>query len=171
MVLTPEQEKILAEGQKRRNKMLRLRYLNSEKGKATSKKYQLSTKFKEYVKNYQSLPVVKNKMSLSSSRLVQNARNECFNLLGRKCVKCGFEDMRALQIDHIDGGGLEEKKKLGTYKMYKKILNHPELYQILCANCNWIKRHENNELRGRRKKKIEHKEELLKVCLKINKWF
>ena len=73
--------------------------------------------------------------------------------LGNKCSKCGFDDSRALQIDHIHGGGTQQKKELGLnnphkYYRYLAEMDISELrsnYQILCANCNWIKRMENNE--------------------------
>lgn len=69
-------------------------------------------------------------------------------LLGDTCIKCGFSDWRALQIDHINGGG--HKEKVGMTKNYyktvlEKILSGSEEYQLLCANCNWIKRYENKE--------------------------
>lgn len=65
-----------------------------------------------------------------------------------ECKKCSFPDIRALQIDHVKGGGNHEKKIIGKgfYNMYKKIIsNSPNSYQVLCANCNWIKRCENRE--------------------------
>jgi hypothetical protein len=80
-------------------------------------------------------------------------RMRIFELLGAKCVRCGFNDVRALQIDHINGGGTKEIKKIGgvNSKYYKYIIKKIESgskdYQILCANCNWIKRSENNENR------------------------
>lgn len=66
-------------------------------------------------------------------------RSDLFKLLGgKKCKKCGFSDERALQFDHKRGGGCKDRK---SYKFY---LNNPKLakktLQILCANCNWIKR-------------------------------
>lgn len=69
-------------------------------------------------------------------------------MLGGKCCRCGFADRRALQIDHVNGGGKSELLKYGggssTY--LKKVLSAPAgIYQLLCANCNWIKRWENNE--------------------------
>ncbi len=67
--------------------------------------------------------------------------------LGGKCAKCGLDDYRTLQIDHIDGCGSAEIKALGLDKMYRKILIDPSGYQILCANCNWIKAFENNEFK------------------------
>jgi len=53
-----------------------------------------------------------------------NSRQKVVDSLGGVCVRCGFSDIRALQIDHI-------KNK----------------YQLLCANCNWIKRYEDKEKR------------------------
>ena len=80
----------------------------------------------------------------------QKPHIEAINLLGAKCVKCGFSDVRALQIDHVNGGGMKESRRLGgMYAVYKNVLLEPEKYQVLCANCNWIKRSENKEAIGR----------------------
>ncbi|MEK7178047.1 MAG: hypothetical protein AAB721_00070, partial [Patescibacteria group bacterium] len=57
-------------------------------------------------------------------------------------------DYRALQIDHILGNGSKERKKNNTTKIYHKIVNkQTKGYQLLCANCNWIKRYTNKEYR------------------------
>lgn len=63
------------------------------------------------------------------------------------CAYCGFEDTRALQIDHIDNNGAEERReKLGnrtcagtTFYRWIRRQNYPDGYQVLCANCNIIK--------------------------------
>jgi hypothetical protein len=69
-------------------------------------------------------------------------------MMGGKCVHCGFDDERALQVDHIEGGGRAED----DYRAYVlRVWEHPEKYQLLCANCNWIKRDENEELYRERK--------------------
>lgn len=79
------------------------------------------------------------------SEVAWNAwRNAARIALGDKCVMCGIADPRVLQIDHINGGGNKERK-LGGHKYRQKILAHLEDYQILCANCNWIKKFERNE--------------------------
>jgi hypothetical protein len=85
----------------------------------------------------------------------QNLRNSLLALLGNKCVRCGFSDPRALQIDHVRGGGIKEIKLIGHSRIkYLKFLiaqitSGSNDYQLLCANCNWIKRTKNNEnLRG-----------------------
>jgi hypothetical protein len=67
--------------------------------------------------------------------------------LGGKCVRCGFSDYRALQIDHVHGGGRKEAKAITNRKKFllKVLLDEEGVYQLLCANCNWIKRCENLE--------------------------
>jgi len=68
------------------------------------------------------------------------------------CIKCGFNDIRALSIDHINGGGQKHTGIVGwginLYKWLKRN-NYPKGYQTLCMNCQWIKRVENKEFRGR----------------------
>jgi len=50
-----------------------------------------------------------------------------------------------LQINHKNGGGGIELKSIGALKIYKAAKDgHPD-YQLLCANCNWIKRAEMGE--------------------------
>lgn len=84
----------------------------------------------------------------------QNAkkRAELLEFMGGKCIKCGFSDSRALQIDHVNGGG--RNKHEGSSRMFiKNVLNSlikgEKKYQLLCANCNWIKRMDNKEYRKR----------------------
>lgn len=76
-----------------------------------------------------------------------NLKQELFTILGWCCVKCGFSDVRALQFDHISGGGTKEmlsKFSNSPRRMYRYYVDHPEeakqKLQVLCANCNWIKR-------------------------------
>jgi len=82
----------------------------------------------------------------------RRVKREVFRLLGNKCVRCGFSDIRALQLDHIKGGGGIERRKIGSsmylyfyiIKQLKKGKGFDK-YQLLCANCNWIKRSEEKE--------------------------
>lgn len=69
--------------------------------------------------------------------------------LGGKCA-CGFTDTRALQIDHIKGGGNDDRRKFGgRWRLfYEYVAANPLKFQILCANCNAIKRIENSEHRS-----------------------
>jgi hypothetical protein len=81
-------------------------------------------------------------------------RKELMALLGQhECVTCGFNNYSALQFDHIGGGGSEDLLRFnGHHQMYKYYLAHPEeakqKLQVLCANCNWIKRYKYREVSG-----------------------
>lgn len=68
--------------------------------------------------------------------------------LGNKCSVFGFSDERALQIDHFFSDGKLERHITGA-SLYYHMFNNIESgrYQILCANCNWIKRREKNEVK------------------------
>jgi len=86
-------------------------------------------------------------------RREQELRMKVFNLLGGyKCVQCGFDDFRALQLDHINGSGSKDRNNFSHVRVfYKYYIDNPELakrtLQVLCANCNWIKREKLGENR------------------------
>lgn len=70
--------------------------------------------------------------------------------LGGSCVVCGVSDPRVLQIDHVNGGGSKQRKSVRGLSFYRFVLTELEKgskdFQLLCANCNWIKRYENKEM-------------------------
>jgi len=74
-------------------------------------------------------------------------RQEVIRILGGKCAKCGFGDWRALQVDHVNGCGNDFRlPQLMLYKDIRRCLITGETkYQLLCSNCNSIKKYENNE--------------------------
>lgn len=76
-------------------------------------------------------------------------RLQALIFLGGKCVRCGLNDMRVLQIDHINGGGTKENKRIHARGISMKVMEEPEKYQVLCSNCNWIKRWERGENKQR----------------------
>ncbi len=68
-----------------------------------------------------------------------------------KCKFCGFNDIRALCLDHINGGGNQERKTFhGSCHLFRHLRDegYPDGYQVLCANCNYIKAAENGERQG-----------------------
>lgn len=70
--------------------------------------------------------------------------------LGNVCTQCGFSDIRALQVDHINGGGRQERQEISNVSKYysliiKSVVADEDKYQLLCANCNVIKRIVNKE--------------------------
>lgn len=73
-------------------------------------------------------------------------REQVLEQYGKKCGKCGFNsDLRILQLDHVNGGGVKEIRERGVRWVRRRALENPEKYQLLCPNCNWIKRYDNNE--------------------------
>jgi len=102
----------------------------------------------KFINKYSPYPQKKPKVKRLSR---QNVRAELVKALGSKCKECGMDDLRCLQVDHIKGGGIQEIKKKGYYRMYLDALMEISNgvfgnYQLLCANCNWKKRHTNNEI-------------------------
>lgn len=68
-------------------------------------------------------------------------RLKAIDMLGGKCIRCGFDNFRALQIDHIVPD-LQGRKVHNGSKNARNVvsgkLNIAEV-QLLCANCHWIK--------------------------------
>ena len=68
-----------------------------------------------------------------------------------KCQRCGFNDFRALSIDHVNGGGFQHYKTLrargSEFYHWLRKHNYPLGFQVLCMNCQWIKRSEKGEVR------------------------
>jgi hypothetical protein len=90
---------------------------------------------------------------------VVKTKTQAFAILGNKCsnVRCGWlnedgsqgcTDSRCLQIDHInDDGYVERKNGIHGTVLYRRIINGIDVarYQLLCANCNWIKKFQKAE--------------------------
>lgn len=83
----------------------------------------------------------------SQHRQSQKKKAEVHLQYGSKCAHCAFQDIRALQLDHVAGGGVADRKaRRAMHAIYQDALDNPDKYQLLCANCNWIKRITNNEV-------------------------
>lgn len=81
-------------------------------------------------------------------KLHQRIRAAAIELLGGCCSHCGFSDRRALQFDHVTGNGYQDRQAgKNTDTFAREILKGSQKYQLLCANCNWIKRCVHNEVR------------------------
>ena len=89
---------------------------------------------------------------------VHDKRRKALEVLGNKCVRCGFNDWRALQIDHKFGcGSRKTGTRLSSSALYMGLIKGTidrSVYQILCANCNYIKRFENGEVGSGRAPKM-----------------
>lgn len=100
---------------------------------------------------------VRQKNILGSRKRNEIIRDRILDIYGRQCVRCKFTDVRALQLDHKKGNAKNyehagRKFPFRGVRIYRHILlgHIPESdFQLLCANCNWIKRHENGEFNRR----------------------
>lgn len=109
-------------------------------------------KWNTYLRKYYSETRLKRREVAKKS--FDKIRINLFMILGDVCNNCGFSDKRALQFDHINGGGNKEAKEFkGNSQMLRFYSKKPELakekLQVLCANCNWIKKHDRKEVTKR----------------------
>ena len=93
---------------------------------------------------------ISNKKHLSKYRSKQyrELKDKVIDHYGGKCVICGFDNKLALCIDHVNGNGLKERKRIKAIGFVREIIKqgYPDKYQILCANCNQIKAIEKGEI-------------------------
>lgn len=83
-----------------------------------------------------------------SITIEQSLRQEVLRKYGNRCRACGFNYVPALQIDHVLGGGTQELRDIGRLFFYKTVLaDMTNAYQLLCANCNVIKKNLYQEYR------------------------
>lgn len=72
--------------------------------------------------------------------LYERYRREIICILGGKCEFCDEKEYQLLSIDHIDGGGRQERIKIRGKQYLRHILkmeNPGSKYRILCYNCNY----------------------------------
>lgn len=69
-------------------------------------------------------------------------RERLLDMYGRQCAICGFSDVRALTLDHVNQNGNEERKQYGERGVYRRALTEyrPDEYRTLCMNCQFIER-------------------------------
>jgi hypothetical protein len=116
-------------------------------------KYKSDSIFREYKREYTRIYQFTHRVECReyAKKCNLKRRFEIFKDLGTKCIRCGETDWRCLQIDHVNGNGAKERHKFPTnsasYYLHilKQLEEGSKEYQILCANCNWRKRYENNE--------------------------
>ena len=96
---------------------------DKKSGWAYSKKYYQEHKewYKKWSKKYNEKPGVKERKIETQREWRALLKKTLLEILGGVCVKCGFSDVRALQIDHINGGGFKAKKAV-TRNYYKEVI-------------------------------------------------
>ena len=88
-----------------------------------------------------------------STERQQRLRRQINDKLGGRCARCQNDDERVLQIDHVHGNGQKELRQGrggGLAYYYRVVRDRTGKYQLLCANCNVIKRVVEKEAQGMR---------------------
>jgi 5-methylcytosine-specific restriction endonuclease McrA len=67
-------------------------------------------------------------------RRFRTAKEAVIYYYGGCCAECGFADLRALELHHINYDGKENRVSYG--QIVKK--GYPDGLQLLCANCHKI---------------------------------
>ena len=68
----------------------------------------------------------------------RHIRERLFAGYGGQCVCCGEKQFEFLALDHVEGGGRQERKTKSTQQIALQAIreNFPSKYRILCHNCN-----------------------------------
>lgn len=68
----------------------------------------------------------------------KNLRLKVIEGYGGKCSCCGESHNEFMALDHVNGGGTQERKRTHVHTLYRKVIkeNFPPEYRILCHNCN-----------------------------------
>lgn len=92
---------------------------------------------------------------LVTEKANQRVRIETLTYYGQgklSCIKCGFSDILALTLDHINGDGNKHRRRdkkiaMGGVPLYYQLRKqgYPKGYQTLCMNCQFIKERQNGE--------------------------
>lgn len=118
------------------------KYLNENK-EEKNKQNELTLKY-----YYDNREILKKKYMERAKENVKKLKEIIFNHYGKKCMCCGETETRFLCIDHINGDGKKHREELGSMKkwtgrgFYEWIINnnYPDTLQLLCYNCNMVKR-------------------------------
>jgi hypothetical protein len=130
------------------------------KTKKQMRKYKSDWATQDYRRKLKESPEAFKKSRAEKNWIRRHAlKDKVFKKLGDRCSNpaCqwlnsdgtrGCTDRRCLQIDHVLGDAKKDKEKVsqGTETYYLMIFkDNDNRYQILCSNCNWIKRRVNGE--------------------------
>ncbi len=104
---------------------------------AYKKRYWQLNKERLSVKNKER--VTRNRATLKGEVLTHYGNGKC------ACVKCGFRNIKALSIDHLEGKGNKHRMRISNFYSWLKRGGYPKGYQTLCMNCQFIKKIDEGE--------------------------
>lgn len=130
---------------------------DQDKYSAYQKKWR--DKNKEHLSEYSKQYREKNKERLTNNAVVYHrerllaSKQELYELLGDSCNRCGFSDVRALQVHHVSRDGYDVRKKFRNLRYIKYMIDEAKtqkesgicVLELLCANCHAIE-HFNDRL-------------------------
>jgi hypothetical protein len=112
---------------------------------------------REYIRRLRLDParwnVFRERQKINGKNFRERTKYRIFNLYSGgepKCAQCGENRMVCLSIDHIQGDGAKHRRELnggrGT-ELYLSIEKNydPSRFQVLCMNCQWVKRANRDE--------------------------
>jgi hypothetical protein len=93
-------------------------------------------KAREYGRRY------RQKHPEQSGKYIRDIRLKALKIVSKgtlKCFRCSCDDIRILEINHTNGGGVKEFKEKGNYKFYRDItkgIRKTDDLNLLCKVCN-----------------------------------
>ena len=83
-------------------------------------------------------PAYKARQSANTRASYIRLRQKLFDAYGNKCACCGETERAFFELDHVNGGGTKEYQHYGEVQLYRHVIRSgfPQIYRILCANCN-----------------------------------
>lgn len=138
---------------KKCNNKKHAKYRLIPKNKKYHDDYQQTAKYKKILSNYKKTEHGKKKHREDERKRRHKLKEQVicyYSSATMSCVHCSYKDMRALSIDHIDGGGKKHReylKSIGSQQFYTWLRknNFPPGFQVLCMNCQFVKRVERKE--------------------------
>lgn len=102
---------------------------------------------REYVREYQKREQVK--VRASQRAFWGRYRTAAIEALGGCCAVCGLDEVAILDIDHVNGGGGDERRSRSRVAILRSIAAGATGYQLLCPNDHRRKTIANGEHRAK----------------------